>query len=88
MHVLISYQQRFIYNPTTPLRFFNHTSLPNACLQHPNSLSMAEINLQEIHDLLVTVAHEAGRMMMTATPSQLANDTKKNCTLLPPYLYT
>ncbi|TVY88028.1 Inositol monophosphatase [Lachnellula willkommii] len=39
---------------------------------------MADINLQEIHDLLISVAHEAGRMMLTATPSHLDSGTKKN----------
>jgi myo-inositol-1(or 4)-monophosphatase len=42
---------------------------------------MADINLQEIHDLLVSIAHEAGRMMLTATPSYLDSGTKKNCEL-------
>jgi hypothetical protein len=40
---------------------------------------MADLNLQEIHDLLVDVAHEAGRMMLAATPSYLSSGTKKNC---------
>jgi len=44
---------------------------------------MAEINLQEIHDLFISVAHEAGRMMMAATPSYLSSGTKKNCTSSP-----
>ena len=46
---------------------------------------MADLNLQEIHDLLVNVAQEAGRMMLAATPSYLSSGTKKNCThpLLP-----
>jgi len=48
---------------------------------------MADINLQEIHDLLVSVAHEAGRMMMAATPSYLSSGTKLNCTLSPSYLH-
>ncbi|KUJ14600.1 inositol monophosphatase [Mollisia scopiformis] len=39
---------------------------------------MADLNLQEIHDLLVNVAHEAGQMMLTATPSYLSSGTKKN----------
>jgi myo-inositol-1(or 4)-monophosphatase len=43
---------------------------------------MADLNLQEIHDLLVDVAHEAGRMMLAATPSYLSSGTKKNCSFL------
>ncbi|KAG4418411.1 hypothetical protein IFR04_008478 [Cadophora malorum] len=39
---------------------------------------MADLNLQEIHDLLVNVAQEAGRMMLAATPSYLSSGTKKN----------
>ncbi|KAI9050621.1 hypothetical protein LZ554_005780 [Drepanopeziza brunnea f. sp. 'monogermtubi'] len=39
---------------------------------------MADLNLQEIHDLLVSVAHEAGKMMLGATPSYLSSGTKKN----------
>jgi myo-inositol-1(or 4)-monophosphatase len=42
---------------------------------------MAEINLQEVHDLLVSIAHEAGRMQMSATPSYLDSGTKKNCSI-------
>jgi myo-inositol-1(or 4)-monophosphatase len=40
---------------------------------------MADLNLQEIHDLLVDVAHEAGTMMLSATPSYLSSGIKKNC---------
>jgi len=39
---------------------------------------MANPNLQEIHYLLISVAHEAGRMIMAATPSYLDSGTKKN----------
>lgn len=62
---------------------------PSPILEIPNSsfssntiqsLKMAALNLQEIHDLLVDVAHEAGRMMLAATPSYLSSGTKKNCT--------
>lgn len=42
---------------------------------------MADINLQEIHDLLVEIAYEAGRMQLAATPSYLSSGTKKNCKL-------
>ncbi|PQE16165.1 inositol monophosphatase protein [Rutstroemia sp. NJR-2017a BVV2] len=39
---------------------------------------MADVNLQEIHDLLIEIAHDAGRMMIAATPSYLDSGTKKN----------
>ncbi|TGO15634.1 hypothetical protein BTUL_0038g00660 [Botrytis tulipae] len=39
---------------------------------------MAAVNLQEIHDLLIDIAHEAGRMIMSATPSYLSSGTKMN----------
>ncbi|KAH8587604.1 myo-inositol-1-monophosphatase [Bisporella sp. PMI_857] len=39
---------------------------------------MAEIDLKEIHDLLVRVAREAGCMQLSAKPSRLENGTKKN----------
>jgi myo-inositol-1(or 4)-monophosphatase len=41
---------------------------------------MADLDLQNIYDLLISIAHEAGRMIMGATPSQLSSGTKKNCT--------
>jgi myo-inositol-1(or 4)-monophosphatase len=37
---------------------------------------MASIDLQEIHDFLVGIAHKAGGMITDAKP--LAHDTKKN----------
>ncbi|KAI1269002.1 inositol monophosphatase [Xylariaceae sp. FL1019] len=37
-----------------------------------------DINLQEIHDTLISVAHEAGRTMLAANPTDLATDTKIN----------
>ncbi|KAL3419863.1 inositol monophosphatase [Phlyctema vagabunda] len=39
---------------------------------------MTEVNVQEVHDLLVSVAHEAGKMIMAATPSYLDAGEKKN----------
>jgi len=41
-----------------------------------------DINLTEIHDLLIVVAHEAGAMQMNATPSYLSSGTKMNCKLV------
>ncbi|KAI2469404.1 inositol monophosphatase [Annulohypoxylon bovei var. microspora] len=39
---------------------------------------MADINLQEIQDILISVAHEAGRMIMSANPTDIAKGTKLN----------
>jgi myo-inositol-1(or 4)-monophosphatase len=39
---------------------------------------MADINLQQIHDLLVSIAFEAGKMIMAANPSSISTDTKLN----------
>ena len=41
---------------------------------------MTDLNLQEIHDFLITVAKEAGRMILSAKPSNDSSGTKKNCT--------
>lgn len=40
------------------------------------------INLQDIHDTLVLVAFEAGRMIMAANPNDITQDTKMNCMML------
>lgn len=45
---------------------------------------MADINLQEIHDELISVAYEAGVMILAANPGSIDTDTKLNCTLPPP----
>ncbi|GAB1316669.1 Inositol monophosphatase 2 [Madurella fahalii] len=39
---------------------------------------MADINLQEIHDTLVSIAFEAGRMILAANPNSISTDTKLN----------
>ncbi|XXG98545.1 hypothetical protein Hte_004870 [Hypoxylon texense] len=39
---------------------------------------MTDINLQEIHDTLISVAHEAGRMILSANPTDIATGTKLN----------
>lgn len=53
---------------------------------------MAEINLREIHDTLVSLAKQAGERIVSATPSTDAAGSKKNCActlsthpLQPPY---
>ncbi|KAI0171864.1 inositol monophosphatase [Hypoxylon sp. FL1284] len=39
---------------------------------------MADLNLQEIHDKLISIAHEAGRMILSANPTDIATGTKLN----------
>jgi len=39
---------------------------------------MASVDLQAVHDTLVSVAFEAGRMIMSANPSSISTDTKMN----------
>ncbi|KAI0022686.1 inositol monophosphatase [Xylariomycetidae sp. FL0641] len=39
---------------------------------------MADLNLQEIQDLMVAVAHEAGQMMLSANPTDIDTGTKLN----------
>lgn len=40
---------------------------------------MSTLNLQQIHDTLVAIAFEAGRMVREAKPEDKAADTKMNC---------
>ena len=40
---------------------------------------MADLNLQEIHDTLVSLAFAAGKMILAANPQDLDTDTKLNC---------
>ncbi|KAI1377787.1 inositol monophosphatase [Hypoxylon crocopeplum] len=40
--------------------------------------TMADLNLQEIHNTLISVAHEAGRMILSANPSDISTGTKLN----------
>jgi myo-inositol-1(or 4)-monophosphatase len=40
---------------------------------------MAELDLQAVHDELVSVAYEAGAMILEANPAELDTDTKLNC---------
>jgi len=39
---------------------------------------MAGVDLQAVHDTLVSVAFEAGRMILAANPSSISTDTKMN----------
>lgn len=38
-----------------------------------------EVNHQEVHDLLVEIAHQAGEMITNANPLVSTTSTKKNC---------
>jgi myo-inositol-1(or 4)-monophosphatase len=40
---------------------------------------MADIDLQAVHDTLVSIAFEAGRMILAADPNNIPKGTKKNC---------
>jgi hypothetical protein len=40
---------------------------------------MAEPNLQEIHDLFIKIARQAGLMIMSANPNAFDSGTKLNC---------
>lgn len=39
----------------------------------------ADLDLQDIHDTLVSIAFDAGRMILTANPSDIDQGTKLNC---------
>lgn len=41
---------------------------------------MASLDLQAVHDEMVAVAYEAGRMILAANPVDLDTGTKLNCT--------
>jgi myo-inositol-1(or 4)-monophosphatase len=40
---------------------------------------MASLDLQEIHDYLIILAHKAGNTITAAHPTTSASGTKKNC---------
>lgn len=50
---------------------------------------MPDLNLQEIHDSLVTIAFEAGQMILGANVNSISTDTKLNCqsgpSVIPPH---
>lgn len=39
---------------------------------------MSAVNLQEVHDFLIEVAHRAGEMITSAKPTAAGSGTKKN----------
>jgi len=48
---------------------------------------MSEVDLQGIHDTLLSIAFEAGRMILGANPNDVSTDTKLNCACLTVYPY-
>jgi len=62
---------------------FRSIDTPNDTLR-PIDTTMADINLQAVHDLLVEVAFEAGQMIMAANTAKIKTDTKASGT--PPSL--
>ena len=43
----------------------------------------SDLNLEEIRDTLVSIAFEAGRMILAANPNAISTGTKLNCLSLP-----
>ena len=41
---------------------------------------MADLDLQTVHDELVSIAYAAGEMILAANPASIDTDTKLNCT--------
>ena len=39
---------------------------------------MSSVDLQEVHDFLITIAHRAGEMILSATPKPAGSGIKKN----------
>ncbi len=42
-------------------------------------MAVTEPNLQEIHDLFIKIARQAGLMILSANPNTIDSGTKKNC---------
>jgi myo-inositol-1(or 4)-monophosphatase len=40
---------------------------------------MADIDLQEIHDFMISIAKQAGERIVAARPTTQASGSKKNC---------
>ena len=47
---------------------------------------MADLDLKEIHDTLVSLAFDAGKMIMAADPRAISSGTKLNCACHPLHL--
>ncbi len=48
---------------------------------------MAEIDLEAVHDTLVALAIEAGRMIRTADTGHMSIGTKMNCAYFYPFFF-
>jgi myo-inositol-1(or 4)-monophosphatase len=44
---------------------------------------MADLDLREIHDFMITIAKQAGARITSAQPSTSSSGSKKNCPLRP-----
>jgi myo-inositol-1(or 4)-monophosphatase len=40
---------------------------------------MADINLQEVHDFMISIAKQAGERIVSAKPTTQGSGSKKNC---------
>jgi hypothetical protein len=71
--------------PSPNFTVFLQTSLVEhfgASFSHTN-LTMADLNLQEIHDFMVSIAKQAGERIVAAKPTTEGAGNKKNCEFLP-----
>jgi myo-inositol-1(or 4)-monophosphatase len=41
---------------------------------------MADVNLQEVHDFMISIAKQAGERIVSAKPTTQGSGSKKNCT--------
>jgi hypothetical protein len=69
-------------NPEDPSSKQQNTPFWTTRLQLQTTATMAAVDVQAVHDTLVDVAFEAGRMIMAANPSSISTDTKMNGTFL------
>ena len=61
---------------------FNNNTLSSHCPPETSrqAFNMADADsLQGVHDTLVALAFDAGKMILAADPSAIATDTKLNC---------
>jgi hypothetical protein len=47
-----------------------------------NRVTMANLNLQEIHDFMISIAKQAGERIVAAKPTTEGAGSKKNCMYL------
>lgn len=64
----------YLSTPFNPSQFFR---------SHQSTPTMADLDLQAIHDEMVSVAYDAGAMMLAANPGDIDTGTKLNCEKLP-----